>query len=188
MAYILGRKIGMTQVVTDEGKLIPVTLIEATPNTVYQVKTLDKDGYSAVAVAYTPNNRKNAKIREFRVDSTDGIIRGQSITVGDFAEVNSVTIQSFSKGKGFQGTIKRHNFKRQGRTHGVQGHRIPGSIGACASPGRVFKGQGMPGHMGTKKITIAKVPVVKIEKDKNLLAVKGPIPGAYNSLVKVWSN
>ena len=178
----------MTQVATDDGRLIPVTLIEATPNTVYQVKTNDKDGYTAVAVSYTPSNRKGTKIREFRVESTDGIEKGQSITVGDFSESDKVTIQSFSKGKGFQGTIKRHNFKRQGRTHGVQGHRIPGSIGACASPGRVFKGQGMPGHMGTNKVTITKVPVIRIETEKNLLAVKGPIPGAYNSLVKVWSN
>lgn len=188
MVYILGRKIGMTQITTEDGRLVPVTLIEATPNTVYQVKTTEKDGYRAIAVSYTPKNSKKKKIREFRVESTDGVERGQNISVEMFADTDSVSIQGLTKGKGFQGTIKRHNFTRQGQTHGVKGHRIPGSIGACASPGRVFKGQNMPGQMGYKQVTIAKVPLVKIEAAKNLLAVKGPVPGAYNTLLKVWSN
>jgi large subunit ribosomal protein L3 len=187
MAYILGKKIGMTRVVSEDGKMVPVTIIQAEPNTVYQVKTSDKDGYQAIAVSFTGVSKK-PKIREFRVDSVENITQGQEISVETFAEAKTVNVQGVSKGKGFQGGIKRHNFAHAGKTHGVKCHRFIGSTGAGSNPARVNKGKKMPGHMGVDTITIKNIPVMQVVKDENLLVLKGAIPGAYNSLVKIWSN
>lgn len=187
MAYILGKKIGMTRITNANGKMVPVTLIQAIPNTVHQVKEVEKDGYTAVALSYTGVSKK-PKVREFKVEATDGLTKGQEITVQAFSDVEMVNIQGVTKGKGFQGGVKRHNFSTQGETHGVKGKRLLGSIGACASPGRVDKGKKMPGHMGSETKTLKNIPLLDVVSDKNLLVVKGPVPGAHNSLVKVWSN
>lgn len=197
---IIGKKIGMTQLFAKDGKLIPVTVIQATPCSVVQKKVIDKDGYSAFQIGFEEiEERKVTKplaghfkkagvaatryLREFRLEGADGLEIGQSISVDIFAPGEKVDIVGVSKGKGFAGGVKRHHFKGGGASHGSMHHRAPGSIGASSFPSRVFKGQRLPGHMGQDRVTTLGLEIVAVKKEQNLLLVKGAVPGAKNGLV-----
>lgn len=187
MPGILGKKLGMTRLLTDDGRVIPFTVIECQPNTVVQVKTDDKDGYPAVVLGFDAlkrptKNRKYRHLREFRV--TEGSLKvGDNVTVGIFEDNEKIHVTSVSKGKGFQGVIKRHNFSRGPETHGSHHHREPGSIGARAKPGKVHKGKRMAGHMGSDTVTIQNLEVVFRDAEKNVIGVRGPVPGGNGTLV-----
>ena len=197
---ILGRKIGMTQIFTEEGKLIPVTVVQATPNVVLQVKTNETDGYEAIQVGFENKREKLANkpemghvakaetapkrfVREFRNVNVAEYQVGQEIKVDTFAEGEVVDVTGKTKGKGFQGPIKRHGQSRGPETHGSRYHRRPGSMGACSYPGRVFKNKKLAGHMGSVKVTVQNLEVVRVDADKNFILVKGAIPGAKGSVV-----
>ena len=194
---IVGRKTGMTRVFTADGASIPVTVVEATPNRVTQVKTADADGYSAVQI--TVGERKASRVSkpeaghfakagvaagrglwELRLaDGVDSPAVGEEITVSSFEAGQKVDVTGQSRGKGFQGVIKRWNFRMQDATHGnSRSHRAPGSIGQNQSPGRVFKGKKMAGHMGDERVTVQTLEVVRVDVERNLLLIKGAIPGA----------
>ncbi len=200
MKNILGRKVGMTSVFTNDGRYVPVTVIEAGPCTVVERKTKEKHGYEAVALAFgeikksrvtralAGHYKKNGAeplrhIREFR-DDIDGVEAGTTITVGEFAMGDRVDVVGISKGKGFAGGIKRHNFSGGGASHGSMIHRQPGSNGDT-NAGRTVKGSRRPGHMGVDRITHQNLEVVRADTERNLLLVRGPIPGAKNALVVV---
>ncbi len=197
---IIGKKIGMTQLFAKDGKLIPVTVIQATPCSVVQKKGIEKDGYSAFQIGFEAiEERKVTKplaghfkkagvaatryLREFRLEGASGLEIGQSISVDTFAPGEKVDIIGVSKGKGFAGGVKRHHFKGGGASHGSMHHRAPGSIGASSFPSRVFKGQRLPGHMGQDRVTTLGLEIVAVKKEQNLLLVKGAVPGAKNGLV-----
>ena len=194
---IVGRKTGMTRVFTADGTSIPVTVVEATPNRVTQVKTADVDGYSAVQI--TVGERKASRVSkpeaghfakagvaagrglwELRLaDGAESPAVGEEITVSSFEAGQKVDVTGQSRGKGFQGVIKRWNFRMQDATHGnSRSHRAPGSIGQNQSPGRVFKGKKMAGHMGDERVTVQTLEVVRVDVERNLLLIKGAIPGA----------
>ncbi len=193
--FILGKKIGMTQVFTEEGLSIPVTAIEAGPVSVVQIKTEEQDGYSSVKVGFEDKKEsrvnkplkgefEKAKVspkrylREFRVENTEEFEVGKDIGVAEmFAEGDVVDITGTSKGKGFAGTVKRYNTGRGRETHGSHYHRRPGSMGGASNPSRVFKGKKLPGHMGAVRVTVQNLVVVKVYEDKNILLVKGAVPG-----------
>ena len=196
---ILGRKVGMTQVFTENGELIPVTVIEATPNVVLQVKTLENDGYNAVQLGYQDkravlsnkpeqghvakaNTAPKRYIREIR-DAEGEFNVGDEVKVDIFAAGDKVDATAISKGKGFQGAIKRLGQSRGPMAHGSKFHRHQGSNGSATTPGRVFKGKGMPGQMGNKKITTQNLEIVKVDVENNLILVKGAVPGPKKSLV-----
>ena len=188
MPGILGKKIGMTRIVQDDGRVIPLTVVECEPNEVVQVKTTDKDGYPAVVLGFSqyknPTKNKRFKhLKEFRVSEEESPKKGESVKVDLFEADEMVKITATSKGKGFQGTIKRHNFACGPMSHGSHHKREPGSIGACAKPGRVHKGKKMAGQMGNETVSVKRAKIVYLNPEKNLLGVKGPIPGAKNSLV-----
>ncbi|ASS94491.1 MULTISPECIES: 50S ribosomal protein L3 [Bacillaceae] len=198
---ILGRKIGMTQVFAENGELIPVTVIEAANNVVLQKKTVETDGYEAVQVGFENKREKLSNkpekghvekanttpkrfIREFRgTDLTEYEI-GQEVNVSIFAEGDLVDVSGISKGKGFQGSIKRHGQSRGPMSHGSRYHRRPGSMGPVA-PNRVFKGKLLPGRMGGEQITVQNLAIVKVDVERNLLLIKGNVPGARKALIKV---
>jgi len=202
---LIGRKLGMTRVFTEQGDSIPVTVIEAKPNRVTQVKTVDADGYSALQITMgTKRNRlinkpqaghfSKAQVEageglwELRLDGEEGadLQVGAELNVEQFAAGQKVDITGTSKGKGFQGGIKRHNFAMQDATHGNSvSHRAPGSIGQCQTPGRVFKGKKMAGHMGDERVTTQNLEVVRVDAERNLLLIKGAVPGAKNGKVTV---
>lgn len=188
MIGIIGKKVGMTRVIADDGRVIPVTVIQCSPNKVTCVKTVEKDGYPAVVLGFDalskPTKNKMFKIkREFKTD--EAFSKDAEVNVEIFATGDKVKISGISKGKGFQGVIKRHNFSRGPETHGSHHHREPGSIGSCAKPGRVLKGKKMPGRMGTGRISLRDVEIVHIDKGDNLIAVKGPVPGATNTIITI---
>jgi large subunit ribosomal protein L3 len=193
---LVGRKVGMTRVFTDDGTSVPVTVIEVEPNRVSQIKTVETDGYVAVQVV-TGTRRASRVTRpmaghykkagveagrgawEFRVDSVDEIELGKEIGVDLFEQGQIVDVSGVSKGKGFQGGIKRHNFTMQDATHGNSlAHRSNGSIGQNQTPGRVFKGKKMSGHMGARNTTTQNLQVVKVDTERNLLLIRGAVPGA----------
>jgi large subunit ribosomal protein L3 len=201
---LVGRKVGMTRIFTEDGVSIPVTVIEATPNRVTQVKTEATDGYNALQV--TAGEKKASRVNkpeaghfakagveagrglwEFRLSGDEGNFEvGSEITVEVFNDVKKVDVTGTSKGKGFQGTVKRWNFSMQDATHGNSlSHRAPGSIGQNQSPGRVFKGKKMFGHMGAERVTTQNLEVVRVDVERGLLLVKGAIPGAVNGDVIV---
>ena len=199
---IIGRKIGMTQVFDEKGKVIPVTVIEAGPCVVAQVKSVETDGYNAIQLGFgeikeskvnKPIKGHFAKtkltpkkyLREFRVDSVEEVKVGDELKADIFAKGDKVDIQGTSKGKGFQGVIKRHGQSRGPMGHGSMYHRRPGSMGSTSTPGRVFKGKKLPGHMGRNTITIQNLEVVNVDLDKNVLLVKGSVPGANGSILKI---
>ena len=187
MSGILGKKIGMTRLIQDDGCVIPLTVIECQPNTVVQVKTVEKDGYPAVVLGFDAlkkptKNRKFRFLREFRIENADSLKTGDQMNVEIFAIGDAAKITSTSKGKGFQGVMRRHNFGGGPRTHGSHMKREPGSIGARARPGKVHKGKRMAGHMGSDRITEMK-EVVYVDSSKNLIGLKGAVPGANGSLV-----
>ena len=196
---LIGRKVGMTQVFQDDGTMVAVSVLAIEPNTVTKLRTTDRDGYTAVQIGTEVSKRLNkpetgqlkdlpkvATIREFRVDSVDDVTVGQVFSIGDLFEAGDmVDVTGVSKGKGFAGVIKRHNFHRGPQTHGSDHHRAPGSIGPGTTPGRVYRGLKMSGHMGSERVTIKKVRVVRTDPDRNLLLVKGSLPGARGGLITV---
>lgn len=200
MKALIGKKIGMTQVFTPDGKMVAVTAIQATPNVVVAHKTTDKDGYEAVVLGFDAKNKHVSKplkgqvkkagietpvtlVKEFATGSEAPAVASE-VTVSIFAAGDIVDISGTSKGKGFQGVIKRHGFSRGPETHGSDHHRAPGSIGS-AFPERVVKGRRMPGQMGNERVTIKKLQIVEVHPDKNILLVKGAIPGSRGSVVEV---
>ena len=198
---IIGKKVGMTRVFNDKGESVPVTVINVEPNIVAQVKTAATDGYNAVQI--TTGGRKASKVnapaaghfkkagveagsitREFRTDQEFNA--GDTLELSMFEDGQKVRVTGTSKGKGFQGVIKRYNFHMQDATHGNSlSHRAPGSIGQCQTPGRVFKGKKMSGHMGSERVTTKNLEVVRVDQENNLLLVKGAVPGAKTSTVIV---
>jgi large subunit ribosomal protein L3 len=190
MPGIIGKKLGMSQVIQDDGRVIPVTYVACEPNEVVQVKTEQADGYPAIVLGFDAyknpsKNKKYKAMKEFRVENTDDYKKGQKVSVELLKEVEKVTVTANSKGKGYQGVIKRHKFSRGPETHGSHHHREPGSIGMCAKPGRVMKGKKLPGQMGNVQVTIKNRPVISVTADKNVLAIKGCVPGANNSYVYI---
>ena len=215
---ILATKVGMTQIFTEDGALVPVTVLQAGPCVVTQVKTAENDGYSAVQVGFVDkkerivNKDKNGKkeivhrhgvnkalkghfdkagvsckryVREFRLDNAEEYTLGSEIKADVFAAGDKIDASAISKGKGFQGAIKRHGQHRGPMAHGSKFHRHQGSNGACSSPSRVFKGKGMPGHRGCVKVTVQNLEVVRVDAENNLLLVKGAVPGPKKALVTV---
>ena len=199
MKGILGRKVGMTQIFTEAGEVVPVTVVEAGPVVVTQVKTIENDGYNAVQVGFGDAKEKSLNkpqkghlaaanvlkkhLKEFRVESVDAYTVGQEIKADVFAAGEMIDVTGISKGKGFQGPIKRHGQSRGPESHGSRYHRRPGSMGACSYPGRVFKNKKLAGHMGSVKVTVQNLEVVRVDADKNFILVKGAIPGAKGSVV-----
>ena len=202
---LIGKKIGMTQIFDEKGKAIPVTAIEAGPCTVVQVKTVEQDGYQAIKLGF--GEIKETKLtrpqlgtftkskitpkrylREIRIDSIEGISVGDELKADTFEVGEKVDIQGTSKGKGFQGVIKRHGQHRGPMGHGSMYHRRPGSMGPTSTPGRVFPGKKLPGHMGDVTVTIQNLEVVKVDLDKNIILVKGSVPGAKGSILKIKSS
>ena len=201
---LIGRKVGMTQIFDENGAVIPVTVIEAGPCVVAQVKTIENDGYEAVQLGFgeVKENKLNkpekghfakanvtAKkhLREFRLDSIEGIKAGDELKADVFAAGDKIDVQGTSKGKGFQGVIKRHGQSRGPMGHGSMYHRRPGSMGPTSTPGRVFKGKKLPGHMGKVTVTIQNLDVVRVDMDKNVILVKGSVPGPKGAILKVKS-
>lgn len=199
---IMGKKLGMTQLFARDGKLVPVTVIQATPCQVVQKKTVDRDGYNAVQLGFEAVEAKRVNkpltghfkkagivparhLREFRLENPDGLEIGQSISIDIFKPGDRIDVAGVSKGKGFQGGVKRHHFKGGGASHGSMHHRAPGSIGASSFPSRVFKGQRLPGHMGQDRVTAIGLEIVDVKKEQNLLLVKGAVPGSKNGLVLI---
>lgn len=202
MKAILGEKLGMTQVFDDDARAIPVTVIKAGPCRVVQIKRPETDGYAAVQIAYKEVSSVNRPLAghyakagvapgrhlvEVRVDDPDAYELGQEITIADvLAKGAKADVAGISKGKGFQGVIKRHNFSGQGASHGVHRvHRAPGSIGACATPARVFKGRKLPGRMGGERVTLLNLDVVDIDIARGLVLLGGSVPGPKGSVVLV---
>lgn len=188
MPGILGKKLGMTRILQDDGRVIPLTLIHCEPNEITQVKTAEKDGYPAIVLGFSKlkKERKNKKFyfrKEFRITPDQELKKGSLIKVDIFKEGELVRITGTSKGKGFQGVMKRHNFSGGPASHGSHFQREPGSIGARAKPGRVHKGKKMAGHMGTDTVTLQKVPVSMIDVENNVIGIKGAVPGSKNSLI-----
>lgn len=192
MSGILGKKLGMTRIFQDDGCVIPVTVVKCDPNEITQIKTTDKDGYPAIVLGFSKlkkplKTRKFRHQKEFRVsnDEIESYKKGDQVTLESMQEAESVKISSSSKGKGFQGVIKRHNFGRGPETHGSHHHREPGSIGACTKPGRVAKGKKLPGRMGGDKVTLRKVKVVSINSKNNTICLKGALPGSIGTLITI---
>lgn len=199
---ILGTKLGMTQMFREDGTMIPVTVVLAGPCPVVQKKSVEHDGYEAVQVAFKPIREKlctkpmlghfkkagveaHRYTREFKFDDTAAYEVGQVIKADIFANGDHVDVTATSKGKGFEGNIKRWNQGRGRKTHGSHSYRVPGSMGACTYPGEVFKTKHLPGHMGHERITVQNLEVVRVDAERNLLLVRGAIPGAKGGLVMV---
>ena len=199
---ILATKVGMTQIFNADGVLVPVTVLQAGPCVVTQIKTVENDGYDAVQVGFADIREKLVNkpvkghfdkaevpykrfLREFKFENADEYKLADEIKADIFAEGDKVDVTAISKGKGFQGAIKRLGQHRGPMAHGSKFHRHQGSNGACSSPSRVFKGKGMPGHMGAKQITIQNLEVVKVDAENNLLLIKGAVPGAKKALITV---
>ncbi len=200
---IIGKKIGMTQIFDEAGKVIPVTVVEAGPCVVVQKKTVENDGYTALQLGYgdVKVQRMNkpmkghfdkadvackSTLKEFRFDDCETLNVGDIIKADTFAVGDSIDVVGISKGKGFQGAIKRHNQHRLKETHGTGPvHRQAGSMGACSSPSRIYKGKGMAGHMGAEQVTVQNLEVVKIDAENNLIAIKGAVPGPKGGIVYI---
>ncbi|KLV02609.1 50S ribosomal protein L3 [Photobacterium aquae] len=203
MIGLIGRKVGMTRVFTEDGVSIPVTVVEVEANRVSQVKSVETDGYNAIQV--TTGTKKANRVSkpeaghfakagveagrglwEFRLENNEEFAVGAELTVELFNEVKKVDVTGTSKGKGFQGAVKRWNFRTQDMTHGNSlSHRAPGSIGQCQTPGRVFKGKKMAGHMGAERVTTQNLEIVRVDAERNLLLIKGAVPGATGGNVIV---
>ena len=200
---ILATKVGMTQIFNDEGVLVPVTVLQAGPCVVTQVKTEENDGYAALQLGYgdVKVQRMNKPLKghfdkadvackktlkEFRLDDCDALNVGDIVKADTFAVGDAIDVVGVSKGKGFAGAIKRHNQHRLKETHGTGPvHRQAGSMGACSSPSRIYKGKGMPGHMGAEQVTVQNLEIVKIDAENNLIAIKGAVPGPKGGIVYI---
>ena len=199
MVGILGKKLGMTQIYTEDGKAHPVSVVEAGPCCVVQVKTLDNDGYEAVKIGFSEvkerkvnkpllGSFKKAGVRPFKVLKElpmGGLQVGEFITVKQFTKGDRISVSGISKGKGFQGVMKRHNFSGGPGSHGSMFNRAPGSIGASSYPSRVWKNQKMPGHMGSERVTVRNLEIVDVRTEQNILLIKGAIPGATGTMVEI---
>ncbi|KKC97945.1 50S ribosomal protein L3 [Photobacterium sp. WH77] len=203
MIGLIGRKVGMTRIFTEDGASIPVTVVEVENNRVTQVKSVDTDGYNAIQV--TAGAKKASRVNkaeaghfakagveagrglwEFRLDNGEEFAVGAELNVELFNEIKKVDVTGTSKGKGFQGAVKRWNFRTQDMSHGNSlSHRAPGSIGQCQTPGRVFKGKKMAGHMGAERVTTQNLEIVRVDAERNLLLIKGAVPGATGGNVIV---
>ncbi len=198
MKTIIGKKLGMTQIVNDLGQLVPVTLIEAAPCTVTQIKTSERDGYMAIQLGYGETKKLNKaqqghlkqaavsskKLQEVRLEAEAEFQIGDKITIENFTEGDVVKVTAISKGKGFAGTIKRHNFSRGPASHGSHNVRGPGSIGSMY-PQKVFKGKKMAGHMGAKQVTTRGLKIAYIDPSSNIIGIKGAVPGPNKGLVTI---
>jgi len=197
-----GKKLGMTRYFLDEGECVPATIVKADPCVVVQKKTLEKDGYEAIQVGFGSKKEKGvnkplqghlktlegrvfAYLREIRVDDANEFELGQEIKADIFQIGDIVNITGKSKGRGFSGVIKRWGFSGGKKTHGSRSHRVPGSIGASATPGRVFKGKKMPGRMGYQKTTIKNLKVLDVRPEMDIIAIKGSLPGSHNSIIEI---
>ena len=202
---VYGKKLGMTQIFTEEGLVVPVTVVEVEPCVVIKKKTVETDGYTALQVATGEVKEKHMNkpmkgqfdkaklaykkyIKELRLDNIDEYNVGDEIKADVFAAGEFVDVQGISKGKGFQGVIKRWGQSRGPMGHGSMYHRRPGSMGSTSTPGRVYKGKRLPGHMGVQTVTIQNLAVVKVDTDKNVILVKGSVPGAKGSILKIKSS
>ena len=206
MSAIVGKKLGMTRVFTEDGTAVPVTVIEAQPNKVTALRRTDRDGYDAVQLAADPVSPEDKITKgelghlkkagapamrtlvEFRDEGVEETKVGDDVTVASFEPGQRVKVSAVSIGKGFQGTIKRHNFGRGPTSHGSHNIRAPGSIGASADPARVFKGTGMPGQMGARRVTQRGAQVVEVDEERNLLLIRGSVPGGKNATVEIRSD
>jgi large subunit ribosomal protein L3 len=195
---VIGKKVGMTSVFAEDGTMVPVSVVAIEPNTVTALRTTERDGYVAVQLGAHKARRLTKPragqlkglpqvkdVREFRLDDASEYQVGQTLDVSLFADGEEVDVSGVSKGRGFSGTIKRHHFRRGPETHGSDSHRQPGSVGAGTYPGKVFKGTPMAGRMGNETITVKKATVVKSDAERNVLLIKGPLPGAPNALVVI---
>ena len=197
---IIAKKIGMTQIFAENGSLVPVTVLQAGPCTVTQVKTVENDGYSAVQVGFIDKKEKHTSqpeqghfnkagvafkrfVKEFRLENSEEYVVGQEISADIFAAGDAIDVSGTSKGKGYQGAIKRHNQSRGPMSHGSKYHRQAGSMGNASYPGRVFKGKKLAGHMGAEAVTIQNLEIVRVDAEKNLILVKGAVPGPKKSIV-----
>jgi large subunit ribosomal protein L3 len=204
MLGLIGKKIGMTQVFDENGTSVPVSVIHAGPCPVVQVKTIEKDGYNAVQLAFEEIRPTRANlpaighfkksglppyryIQEFKIDNPQEYEAGQIIDVGIFKEIQKVDVTGKTKGRGYQGVVKRYGFSGGKDTHGSKSHRVPGSIGMAAYPARVLKGQKLPGHMGFKRFHVKNLRVVEVDTENNLLLVRGAVPGARNTVLRLTS-
>lgn len=202
MKNMLGRKVGMTQIFKEDGEVVPVTVISAGPLFVVQKKTMEKDGYNAIQIGFGEVKEKRVTkplkghfekanvaytkfLREFHVENPDEFEIGQEIKADVFAEGDMVDVTGTSKGKGTAGVIKRHHFSRGRETHGSKHHRMPGGMSAGTYPGRVFKGHKMMGRMGHERVTVQNLEVVRVDAEKNLILVKGAIPGPKKGLISI---
>jgi large subunit ribosomal protein L3 len=203
MKSIFGKKIGMTQIFSGEGQVIPVTVIEAGPCKVVQAKTKEKDGYEAFQMGFDEIKKeknvtkgrlghfKKASLPPYRLlkeVKMEGLKVGDNITVEIFNKGDKISISGISKGKGFQGVMKRHNYKGGPGSHGSMFNRAPGSIGQSSFPSRVWKNKGLPGHMGSEKVTIKNIVIIEIKKEQNLLLIKGSVPGANGGYLMIRKN
>lgn len=201
MTAMLGRKLGMTQIFVEDGSVVPVTVIEAHPGTVVQVKTLERDGYEAVKVGFFEARKeksltrpvlgvyKKAGVKPHRVMKElpkEALNVGDPVSVERFQKGDTVSVRGVSKGKGFQGVMKRHKFRGGPGSHGSMFNRAPGSIGASSYPSRVWKNQRMAGHMGSETVTTRNLEVVEVRAEQNLILLRGSVPGARNSIVEIW--
>ena len=199
---VIGKKVGMTQIFNEEGLAVPVTVIKVDPIVVTQVKTVETDGYNAIQVGtvaakekhlskaqighFAKNKLDNFRhLQEFRVDNPQDYTVGQQIELSVLNDVQKVDVTGTSVGKGFQGTVKRHNFSRGPMAHGSKNHRAPGSIGAGTTPSRVIKGKRMAGNMGNERVTISKLKLVKVDSENSLILIKGSVPGSEGKLVTI---
>ncbi len=199
---LIARKIGMTQIFVEDGSLVPVTVLQAGPCTVTQVKTVDNDGYSAIQVGFEDKKEKHTTkpeqghfekagvsfkrfVKEFRLENAEEFVVGQEITASVFEAGDKIDVSGTSKGKGYQGAIKRHNFSRGPMAHGSKYHRHAGSMGMASFPGKVFRGNKLPGHMGAEATTIQNLEIVRVDAEQNLILVKGAVPGPKKSIVTV---
>ena len=199
---MLGKKIGMTSVFASDGRLVPVTVVEVGPCVVTQIKTEKNDGYNALQLGFDERSLERCNrperghfqksgntgfsfVREFAARSLDDFAPGQTIDLSMFAVGEKVTVSGTSKGRGFQGTIKRHGFSRGPETHGSRNHRKPGSVGCSAWPARIVKGKKMPGHMGVDRNTVKNLEIVDIRPEENLVLLKGPVPGAKTGILEI---
>ncbi len=199
---IIGKKLGMTQFFTPEGRLVPVTVLEAGPCTVVQKKTVETDGYEAVQLGFGEKKEKKVTkpekghfdkagvtakrvLREFRLEGAAEMNPGDTVSVEIFAEGDKVDVTGISKGKGYAGTVKRFGTHRGPMAHGSKYHRGPGSMGACSTPSKVMKGKKLPGHMGVDRVTVQNLDIVKVDAERNLLLVKGAVPGPRGGVVTV---